>query len=118
MGTSLSNMKNATRLAWLGVAIATVIAPPALAQQERQLLPLLPGPLPTDYGLLLELPEAEFPGRFWFGAGVDVGHDNNVFRLQDGLSPPGGARIPRRSLACTARQTWPFRWVASGFSHS
>ena len=90
MGTSLSNMKNATRLAWLGVAFATVIAPPALAQQERQLLPLLPGPLPTDYGLLLELPEAEFPGRFWFGAGVDVGHDNNVFRLQDGLTPPGG----------------------------
>jgi hypothetical protein len=87
MGTSSTNMKKTTRLAWLGVAVATVLAEPALAQQERQLLPLLPGPLPADYGLLLELPEAEFAGRFWFGAGVDVGHDNNVFR---GTPVPAG----------------------------
>jgi hypothetical protein len=95
MGTSSTDMKRTMKLAGLGVAVALVVVPPALAQQERQLLPLIPGPLPTDYGLLLELPEAEFPGRFWFGAGVDFAHDNNVFRGTPTLGNPNSTWLTR-----------------------
>ena len=89
-------MSKIARVAWLSVVFATIVPRPCLAQS---LLPLLPGPLPTDYGPLLELPESEFPGRFWFGAGVDVGHDNNVFRLQSGDTPAtfGAAGRPNSS---------------------
>jgi hypothetical protein len=95
MGATSIGTRRTPKFAWVGVAVAIVVAPPVLAQQERQLLPLLPGPLPTDYGLLLELPEAEFPGRFWFGAGLDFGHDNNVFRGADTLGNSNSSWLTR-----------------------
>ena len=73
------------RAAWL----ATILATPCTPAAGQQLLPLLPGPLPTEYGLLLELPEDEHPRRWWFGAGVDIAHDDNVFRLPSGESTTG-----------------------------
>ena len=73
------------RAAWL----AAILATPCTSAVGQQLLPLLPGPLPTDYGLLLELPEEEHPRRWWVAVGLDAGHDDNVFRLPSGESTTG-----------------------------
>jgi hypothetical protein len=67
-------------------ALGFVLAATAVSQAAGQsvALPLLPGPLPTVYPEILELPEEEFPRRFWVGVGTDFGYDDNVFRLQEG----------------------------------
>jgi hypothetical protein len=101
----------ALRPAWFAI----VVAMPWMPALGQQLLPLLPGPLPTDYGLLLELPEEEHPRRWWFAMGVDAAHDDNVFRLPNGESTTGiGA--PGRPNSSTI--TWTCRRADSDSSRN
>jgi len=80
-------------------ALGFVLAATAVGPAAGQSLPLLPGPLPAVYPEILELPEDQFPRRFWFGVGTDFGRDGNVFRLQksDSTATVGATGRPNSS---------------------